>query len=104
VILTFAIQRKGAVLRHETLAMPIIKIGAHEKNHLRIDDPKVSRLHAVIETEDDKVSLIDLGTEEGTLVNGTRVNKCRVHEGDRIQLGGTTLVLESIRSTPAEDG
>jgi hypothetical protein len=43
----------------------------------------------------DDITLIDLGNEPGTVVNGARVNKCKVHAGDQIQIGNTTIVLEA---------
>ena len=52
-------------------------------------------MHAVIEVGGpDDITLIDLGNEPGTMVNGARVNKCKLHVGDQIQIGGTTIVLE----------
>jgi hypothetical protein len=47
-------------------------------------------MHAVIEVASvDDITLIDLGNEPGTLVNGQRVNKCKVRPGDQIQIGNT---------------
>jgi hypothetical protein len=72
-----------------------VKVGKDPKSHLRIDDDAASRMHAVVEVAGpDDVTLIDLGNEPGTLVNGARVNKCKLHAGDQIQIGGTRLVLE----------
>jgi hypothetical protein len=52
-------------------------------------------MHAVIEVAGaDDITLIDLGNEPGTLVNGARVNKCKISVGDQIQIGGTRIVLE----------
>jgi hypothetical protein len=45
------------------------------------------------------VTLIDLGNEPGTLVNGERVNKSKVRPGDEITIGGTRIVLEAIEET-----
>lgn len=61
-----------------------------------IDDDLASRMHAVIEVaSEDDITLIDLGNEPGTMVNGARVNKCKVHPGDQIQIGDTLVVLEN---------
>src|SRR5690606_25631957 len=48
------------------------------------------------------VTLIDLGNEPGTMVNGARVNKCKLHVGDLIQVGETAIVLESAEPAYAE--
>src|SRR5438552_1233725 len=52
-------------------------------------------MHAVIEVAGaNDITLIDLGNEPGTLVNGQRVNKCKVRPGDQIQIGSTMIHLE----------
>ena len=49
----------------------IIKIGRLATAHLKLDDQKVSRIHAVVEvTSGRDVSIIDMGSAEGTYVNG----------------------------------
>ena len=40
------------------------------------------------------ITLIDLGNEPGTMVNGARVNKCKITPGDQLQIGGTKIVLD----------
>jgi hypothetical protein len=99
-VLTFAVYQGDSLLRRETVAHDIVKVGKDPKSHLRIDDDAASRMHAVVEVAGpDDVTLIDLGNEPGTLVNGARVNKCKLHAEDQIQIGGTRLVLE--RTDPA---
>ena len=87
-VLTFAVYQGESLLRRETVAHDIVKVGKDPKSHLRIDDDAASRMHAVVEVAGpDDVTLIDLGNEPGTLVNGARVNKCKLHAGDQIQIG-----------------
>ncbi len=94
-VLTFAVYQGDSLLRRETVTQDIVKVGKDPKSHLRIDDEAASRMHAVVEVAGpDDVTLIDLGNEPGTLVNGARVNKCKLHAGDQIQIGSTRLVLE----------
>lgn len=50
----------------------------------------VSRLHAVLKRTDDRVFIIDLGSSNGTYVNGTRLmphSECPVNHGDLVHLG-----------------
>jgi hypothetical protein len=95
VALTFAIYHAGALVRRETLTHDVVKLGRDPKSHLRIDDESASRMHAVIEVASpDEITLIDLGNEPGTMVNGARVNKCRMVPGAEIQIGATKVVLE----------
>lgn len=98
-VLNFAIFRGDAFERRESIAQDIVKVGKDPKSHLRIDDDAASRMHAVIEVAGpDDVTLIDLGNEPGTMVNGARINKCKLHVGDRIQIGGTQIMLESAQA------
>ncbi len=95
-VLTFALYQGDGLLRRETVTQDIVKVGKDPKSHLRVDDELASRMHAVIEVAGpDDITLIDLGNEPGTQVNGTNVNKCKLHVGDQIQVGATTIVLES---------
>jgi len=95
VALTFALYQNEALVRRETVAQDIVKVGKDPKSHLRVDDELASRMHAVIEVASpDDITLIDLGNEPGTLVNGARVNKVKIHVNDQLQIGGTKLILE----------
>jgi hypothetical protein len=99
--LTFALYNGADLIRREQVAEDIVKVGKDPRSHLRIDDELCSRMHAVIEVAGQHdVTLIDLGNEPGTLVNGQRVNKSKVRPGDEITVGGTRVVLESIEASP----
>lgn len=91
--LTFKIFKGDDLVRTETLTQPVIKIGKLTSSHLRVDDDSVSRMHAVIEVSGSDVSIIDLGSTKGTIVNGEKVNKAKLADGDIIVLGDTRLVL-----------
>jgi diguanylate cyclase (GGDEF)-like protein len=72
-------------------------LGRGEGAHLQIPDEGVSRRHARIEIlwdRDRRVQRIfirDLGSTNGTLVNGERVSSADLREGDKIRLGDTVL-------------
>lgn len=73
----------------------IIKIGRLSSAHLCLDDEKVSRIHSVIEVAPDgALSIIDMGSVEGTFVNGKRVNKGTLQFGDEIKIGNTTIKVD----------
>jgi hypothetical protein len=95
VSLTFGLYEGDQLVRRETVMQDIVKVGKDPKSHLRVDDELASRMHAVIEVASpDDITLIDLGNEPGTIVNGARINKCKIQPGDQIQIGSTLLVLE----------
>src|SRR5215212_2011590 len=103
VALTFALYQGDQLVRRDSIAQDIVKVGKDPRSHLRVDDDLASRMHAVIEVAGpDDITLIDLGNEPGTQVNGARVNKCKLHVGDQIQVGGAQIVLEAADPAGAE--
>ncbi|XXF80467.1 adventurous gliding motility protein GltG [Myxococcaceae bacterium GXIMD 01537] len=97
--LTLKVFKGETLVTSKDFERDIIKIGRLSSAHLCLDDEKVSRIHSVIEVSaDGSLSIIDMGSVEGTYVNGKRVNKGRVAFGDEIRVGGTTIRLEN----PAE--
>lgn len=78
-----------AVLDH----LPIT-IGRAETSEVVLADPLVSRAHARIEEEGDRVVLRDLGSRNGTYVAGDRVEKREVVGGESIRIGRFVLAVE----------
>ncbi|MBL9009169.1 MAG: AgmX/PglI C-terminal domain-containing protein [Myxococcales bacterium] len=92
--LSFEVYKGEQLLQKTTLSQDIIKVGKLSSSHLRIEDESVSRMHAVIEiTAPGEISIIDLGSVRGTMVNGQRVNKAKLKSGDEIVLGDIRLVV-----------
>ena len=78
-------------------------IGHSHDNDLAIDDPGLSRRHALIERFDGIVQISDCGSESGTFVNGKRVNGGAVlRNGDTISIGPACKMLVSISSAGPE--
>ena len=86
--LKFEITKNGELVKESTLSQEVIKIGRMASSHLQIDDEGVSKMHAVVEIGGDgDAHIIDLGSDSGTMVNGTKVNKSAIKDGDVIGLG-----------------
>lgn len=66
-------------------------LGRDITNRIRLSDPKVSRHHCKIRKIGLSLFLSDLGTKNGTFVNGEIVAEREVAVGDRIVVGGTIL-------------
>ena len=92
--ITFKIYDGDEVSRTEEFSQDIIKIGKMAKSHLCIDDESVSRMHAVVEVSDREAFIIDLGSTAGTIVNGKKVNKSALVNGDELQIGSARIVVE----------
>jgi hypothetical protein len=101
-VVTFATYQGGQLVSRDSVTHDIVKVGRDPKSHLRVDDPAASRMHAVIEVASpSEITLIDLGNDPGTYVNGERINKCRLRVGDRIDIGSTQLILENVEADGA---
>lgn len=75
------------------LARPTTRIGRGSESDLRIDDPGISRNHAELRRSGGDVTVVDLGSTNGVVVDGQRVERARLRDGSRVQLGSTTLVF-----------
>ena len=82
------------------LAPPGIVIGRGNDADLRIDDPGVSRKHIEIRVEEaqdlggaPRITVLDLGSTNGVLVNGKRVERAALVDGATIKIGNTTMSL-----------
>ena len=72
-----------------------IRIGRAPECELVLRDNRVSRRHARLAARDGVLVLTDLGSTNGTLVNGHRVREVALGAGDRIQIGECSLVIEA---------
>ncbi|MGE0786459.1 MAG: FHA domain-containing protein [Sandaracinaceae bacterium] len=68
-------------------------VGRGIDNDVILTDVAVSRRHLIVIREGDVLRLRDLGSGNGTIVNGKKVTSGVLLEGDRIELGETTLVV-----------
>jgi hypothetical protein len=93
--ITLKVFRGSELVRTEQFNREIIKIGRLASAHLCLDDEKISRIHSVIEVAPDgAISIIDMGSAEGTFVNGKKVSRGALKPGDQVTLGGLRIVLE----------
>jgi len=88
----FQVNAPGANPRSWALDKDIVTIGRAGVNDVCVDDPKVSRFHAaLVITRDHNVLVRDLGSQNGTRVNGRYVHRMIVRPEDGIQVGRITL-------------
>jgi serine phosphatase RsbU (regulator of sigma subunit)/pSer/pThr/pTyr-binding forkhead associated (FHA) protein len=66
-------------------------IGRALENDLVIYDPSVSRRHCLLEKSEDAHLIRDLGSSWGTTVNDQAIMEHRLQDGDRIEIGGTSI-------------
>ena len=82
-----------AGVRHE-LDRPVLTVGRSKECDITVDDPSVSRRHAEIRRETGGYAVVDLGSTNGTRVNGAKVARAELDDGDRVMIGQTELRFE----------
>jgi predicted component of type VI protein secretion system len=80
-----------ALIQVLTISKATLALGRRPYNDVCLDDLTVSGEHAVIRTSDDAVTVLDLNSRNGTLVNGIPVEKQMLVDGDIIDIGAFRL-------------
>jgi Protein of unknown function (DUF3662)/FHA domain len=78
--------------KHE-LTAPRVVLGRSRACEVRIPDVNVSRRHAELRQEGATYWIVDLDSMNGTVVNGQRVERERLHDGDTITIGSTDILF-----------
>lgn len=81
--------------RQYAITMGSTTIGRGEQAQIRLPDVGISRVHVRIDFDGGQVIVTDLGSTNGTLVNGQRISTIALQPGDMIQLGTTSLTLQA---------
>jgi serine phosphatase RsbU (regulator of sigma subunit) len=95
-MITLQITPPIGAAHEEQLDRDQVRIGRSPENDVAIADPSVSRQHAAIERTRDGFTIQDLGSRNGVMVNGQRIEGPTViTERDEVQLGDVILKLRS---------
>ena len=81
---------------------PILTIGRESANDLVIDHPLASRRHARLEHDESGYFVRDLESTNGTYVNGERVARAVLKDGDRLRVGAVELMVVRTGGVTAE--
>ena len=71
----------------------VVTIGRHPDSSIFLDDVTVSRRHAEVRRSGNTLELVDVGSLNGTYVNGDRIDTVQLAEGDQLQVGKFKLVV-----------
>lgn len=78
------------------LSGDVFRIGRLQDCQARFDDPNVSRHHAELRMSGGAYSVVDLGSTNGTLVNGVRIaGETRLNDGDTVSVGNNSLTFRT---------
>jgi pSer/pThr/pTyr-binding forkhead associated (FHA) protein len=97
----------GRYLEADDALVPIMgtvtRLGRSLSADVEIDEPSVSRRHALIVRQDGQTYLLDDGSRNGTWHNGVRVERAVLSDGDTIDLGTARLSYVEVVETTTED-
>jgi pSer/pThr/pTyr-binding forkhead associated (FHA) protein len=91
--------------RHRTfkITKPVSVVGRREDCDLRIPLGEVSRKHCRLKIDAAGVQIVDLGSSNGTYVNGRRITEEDVDAGDTIKIGSLAFIVQ-VNGEPATEG
>ncbi len=78
-------------------------IGRGLQTDVRINDEGISRTHALVEEENGQYYLSDAGSTNGTYANGEKVDRYPLKEGDKIQIGASSVLKFTFHEDADED-
>jgi two-component system, NtrC family, sensor kinase len=81
----------------------VMRLGRDPSCAVQLHDTEVSRHHAELRRGERDFSLADLGSSNGTYVNGKRIHQHRLGSGDQIQLGSTMMLYTGPSEEPDEE-
>jgi Protein of unknown function (DUF3662)/FHA domain len=108
-----AVRRANVILEVNGMRHPLdppgIVVGRGTDADLRINDPGVSRRHAEIRVHANdrtgtQVSVVDLGSTNGMLVNGSKAQQATLDDGATIKIGNTTMTVRFLSQSGAGNG
>jgi hypothetical protein len=83
-------------VRHHAIGPGESAIGSTAGNAIVLPVRGVSRRHALLTLGSDGLILEDLGSKNGTLANGVRIQRTRLEPGDEVRIGPVLLRLEAV--------
>ncbi len=80
-----------------------VRVGRAQDCEIFLDDDGISRIHAQLEQDEfGSVIIEDMNSTNGTYFNGTRINRHQLRDGDKIQIGSTTILKFSYQDSLEE--
>jgi pSer/pThr/pTyr-binding forkhead associated (FHA) protein len=103
IMIRYTVYFNGEQVKVYDIEEPVIFIGRLPENQIPIFNMGISRRHVKIELDAyGSYTLTDLNSLNGTLVNGKKVKKATLVNGDKITIGKYTIVYEDLRGESAE--
>jgi CRP-like cAMP-binding protein len=90
-IKSYLIMEKGLVDEAAFPLDPQVSIGRDKENDIHLSDLAVSRRHALVYLAEGQAVVEDLGSSNGTYLNGEKISKAVVRSGDILRIGSVTI-------------
>jgi len=87
---------------HIEIAKDLVLVGRKEDCDVRLDHKSISKLHCVLVKTDGLLLLRDLGSTNGTRVNGQRVRRAALLPNDQLQLASLRYTVQLALDEPAQ--
>jgi hypothetical protein len=91
--------RVGTLVTGDGRRIPVadrpVVIGRLSSCDIPLGDPQVSRRHAEVRRDPEGFTVFDLGSTNGTVVNGSPVRERRLADGDELRIGSATIRFET---------
>lgn len=85
------------------LDQPVTTVGRHARSGVFLDDVTVSRRHAELRRTRGEVRLVDVGSLNGSYVNGTAVESTVLVDGDQLQFGKFRLTYAAASASESSE-
>src|SRR3970040_1862291 len=79
-------------------------VGRAPTSDIPVFDPTISRRHAELITDDKSVHIRDLGSSNGTFLNGSRIENATANVGDTVTFGKVPFKLQTVQPAPPPGG
>jgi len=99
---TLVLLKKDGSTKNFAMPSVVTVIGRREDCDLCIPLMIVSRKHCQLNVENDKLNIRDLGSRNGTFINGKQIADSIINPGDRVQIGPVSFAVQ-IDGKPASD-
>lgn len=94
--------RGGSAGKEIAVRVPQFLIGRAEECHIRANSDAISRRHCAITLENDDVRIRDLGSRNGTFVNGVKIDGAhRIQMGDQVRVGPLEFLVTFAKTPTA---
>lgn len=85
---------KGGKRREFPMQKETVSVGRRPESDLRVPTADVSRQHCELVIEDDALIVHDVGSSNGTFVNGKGIDEVELKPGDQLRVGPVTFVIQ----------